>query len=331
MKIGFYSTHEFEKKYIKEANTAEHELLFIEDELSSQTVDKAKGCNVVSLFSSDKANENVLKELKDLGIHFLTTRSAGTDHIDLEAAHDLQIKVANVPEYSPNAIAEHCLALTLAVCRKLKSSIQRIDDYNFALEGQVGTEIQGKTVGICGTGEIGERLAHIFNGFGAKVVLFDAKENPNLKNESWCSYTTKEDLIASSDIISLNLPLNEETDKFIGKDEVENMKKSNILINTGRGRLVDTARVFNALRTEKLGGFGMDVYENEKGIFYEDLSDKNERDALLQSLIAMDNVVVTAHQAFLTDTALRSMMATTFENIKAFKEQSKIKNTVSIS
>ena len=331
MKIAFYSTHEFEKEYIKKANTAEHELIFIDEELSSETIDKANGCNVISLFSSDKTNENILKGLKDLGIRFLATRSAGTDHIDLAAAKKLGIKVANVPEYSPNAIAEHCLAMTLAICRKLKASIHRIDTYNFALEGQVGIEIQGKTVGICGTGEIGERLAHIFNGFRAKVLLFDTVENPILKDESWCKYTTKDDLLKSSDIISLNLPLNEETHKFIGKKELGTMKKSAILINTGRGGLVDTARVFNALRAEKIGGFGMDVYENEKGIFYENLSGEDDKDALLRSLIAMDNVVVTAHQAFLTDTALRNMMTTTFKNIKEFHEDGSQENPVRIS
>ncbi|HEA21862.1 hypothetical protein LCGC14_1328020 [marine sediment metagenome] len=319
MKIAIYSYHDFEEKYIEAANSDKHELIWIEETMTSETLNKAKGCKAVCIFSSDKANEENLTKLKELGVELIATRSAGTDHIDLEAAEDLDIKVVNVPSYSPNAIAEHCIALTLALFRKLKPSFERIGNYNFSLSGQVGTEIRDKTIGICGTGDIGEVLAHLFHGFGAEVLLFDAKKNKALSQKGWAKYVDKNTLLERCDVISLNLPFNEDTDKFIATEELKAMKKTAILINTGRGRLVDTAAVLKALQEDRIAGFGMDVYENEKGIFLKNLSDSKDKDKLLASLIAMNNVVVTSHQAFLTHTALSNMMKTTFESIEAFE------------
>lgn len=318
MRIAIYSCHSFEKEYLKAANRESHELLMIEETLNEDTLKKAKDCSIISIFSSDNANREIIKKLDEMGVELITTRSAGTDHIDLKAAKEFEIKITNVPEYSPNAIAEHCIALTLALYRKLKTSFERIKNYNFSLNGQVGTEIHSKTVGICGTGDIGEVLANLFNGFDAKVLLFDAEENPNLKKKSWAKYVSKDIILEKCDIISLNLPLNKETKGFISAHELNKMKQSTILINTGRGGLVNTKDVHDALKTERISGFAMDVYENEKGIFYEDLSNTPGKDELLLSLIKLDNVVVTAHQAFLTNTALNNMMETTFNNIEAF-------------
>jgi len=328
MKIAVYSHHQFEKEFINKANTNKYGISCTSEELSTENADLAKGCDVVMLFSSDKASKEVLQKFKEMGIGLVVTRSAGTDHIDLQAAEALGIKVANVPSYSPNAIAEHVIALVLALYRKLKTSFSRISNYNFSLDGQVGTEIKEKVFGICGTGDIGEALAFIAKGFGAEILLFDEEENENLHNRSWAKYTTKEDLLKRCDIISLNLPLNEATKNFIAKQELGQMKNSAILINTGRGGLVDTEAVKNALETTTLGGFGMDVYENEKGIFYKDLSDTEEKDRLLESLIARDDVVVTAHQAFLTHTALTNMMETVFESIAAYDEDGKLEYQV---
>jgi len=328
MKIAIYSCHTFEKEYIEAANKDEHELIWVEETLDHNTIEKAKGCSAISIFSSDNTDKKILKKLDKMGVGLIATRSAGTDHIDLEAAEEFDIQISNVPEYSPNAIAEHCIALTLALYRKLKPSFQRIGNYNFSLDGQVGMEINSKTVGICGTGDIGEVLANLFHGFGAKVLLFDAKENPNLRKKSWVEYVEKETIFEQCDIISLNLPLNDDTDGFIAAKELKMIKDSVILINTGRGGLVNTANVYDALKEGKLAGFGMDVYENEKGVFYKDLSENTDKDSLLQSLIEMDNVVVTAHQAFLTETALRNMMETTFKNIQRFEDGADIKNKV---
>ena len=324
MKIAVFSHHQFEKEFINKANTNKYEISCRAEELSIENADFAQGCDVVVLFSSDKASKEVLQKFKEMGIRLVVTRSAGTDHIDLQAAETFGIQVANVPGYSPNAIAEHVIALVLALYRKLKTSFSRISNYNFSLDGQVGSEINGKVFGICGTGDIGEALAFIANGFGAEVLLFDEEENENLNNKSWAEYTSKEDLLKRCDIISLNLPLNEATKNFIAKQELGQMKNSAILINTGRGGLVDTEAVKNALEDTTLGGFGMDVYENEKGIFYKDLSNADEKDSLLESLIARDDVVVTAHQAFLTHTALTNMMETVFESIAAYDEDRKI-------
>lgn len=329
MKIAIYSHHKFEQEFIEDASKKRHELIFTEEKLSSKNVDFAKDCEVVILFSSDKADKEVLKKLDELGISFIATRSAGTDHIDLEAAEEFDIKIANVPTYSPNAIAEHCIALTLALFRKLKTSFERIGNYNFSLDGQVGREINGCVFGICGTGDIGEVLASIAHGFGAKVLLYDAEENPNLKDKSWAEYTSKEDLLERSDIVSLNLPLNDETENFISKKELKSMKNSAILINTGRGGLVQTKAVRYALNQNELAGFGMDVYENEKSIFYKDLSDSNEKDELLMSLTKMENVIVTAHQAFLTDEALSNMMDSVFESIARYDKGEDIQNLIS--
>lgn len=331
MKIAIYSCHPFEKEYIKAANTEDHELIWIENTLDIDSIDKSRSCAAISVFSSDKVNKEILNKLDEFGVGLIATRSAGTDHIDLKAAEEFDIKVANVPEYSPNAIAEHCIALTLALYRKLKPSIERIAHYNFSLEGQVGMEIHSKTVGICGTGDIGEVLANLFHGFGANVLLFDAEKNTNLNDVSWAKYVKKDTILEDCDIISLNLPLNEETKEFISFQELETMKNSAILINTGRGGLVNTGQVYNALREKKIAGFGMDVYENEKGIFYEDLSNDENKDELLTSLIEMDNVVVTAHQAFLTDRALTNMMETTFANIEKFADGDKVENLVTRS
>lgn len=328
MKIAVYSCHSFEKEYIEAANDQTHELLLIEELLDSTTVKKAKNCDAICIFSSDKVDKSILEKLEKWGVGLIATRSAGTDHIDLKTAEELKIMVANVPEYSPNAIAEHCIALTLALYRKLKTSFQRIGNYNFSLEGQVGMEINSKTVGICGTGEIGEVVANLFHGFGAKVLLFDVDKNPNLEKKSWATYVDKSTLLKNCDIISLNLPLNKSTKRFISEKELSKMKKSAVLINTGRGGLVHTQKVYDALKSKNIAGFAMDVYENEKGIFYKDLSDSQKKDKLLTALIKMDNVVVTAHQAFLTATALSNMMDTTFKSIEAFENGKKIKNLV---
>ncbi len=330
MKIAIYSCRSFEMKYLKEANTQNHETLLIEKPLNKESVKKAKGCTAVSVFSSDKIDKEILQQLADLDIGLITTRSAGINHIDLKAADKLGIKITNVPEYSPHAIAEHCIALTLAIFRKLKRSFDRIKDYNFDLSGQVGLEIHDKKVGICGTGDIGEVLANLFQGFGASIYLFDVEKNPELSNRSWANYVDKKTLLKECDIISLNLPLNKETHHFITEEDLNYMKKSAILINTGRGGLVNTKQVFKALQEKKIAGFGMDVYENEGEMFYEDHSKDEDKDELLIALIAMDNVVVTAHQAFLTKTALENMMRTTFENLEAFNEGKDLENKVSV-
>lgn len=328
MKIAIFSCRSFEMKYLKEANTNNYQILLIEKSLNKESVREAKGCTAISIFSSDKIDKEMLKNLVDLDIGLITTRSAGTNHIDLKAAEKLGIKITNVPEYSPHAIAEHCIALTLAIYRKLKRSFERVKDYNFDLSEQVGTEIYDKKVGICGTGEIGEVLANLFQGFGASIYLFDIEKNLELSNKSWATYVDKETLLKECDIISLNLPLNKETHHFITENDLNYMKKSAILINTGRGGLVDTKQVYEALQNKKIAGFGMDVYENEEKMFYEDHSKDEDKDELLMALIAMDNVLVTAHQAFLTKTALENIMRTTFENLEAFYEDKELENKV---
>ena len=328
MKVAIFSCHNFERPYLENANSEKFDFVFIEEKLNANTVGKAEDCKAIALFSTDNADRETLSKLKEFGVQLITTRSAGTDHIDLEAAQDLGLTVANVPEYSPNAIAEHCIALTLALYRKLKPSFQQIANYNFDLDGLVGHEIQGKKVGICGTGDIGERVAKLFRGFDAKIFLFDAEKNENLSGEEWCSYVPKNEIFENCDIISLNLPLNEETEYFVSEAQLKRMSKDSILLNTGRGKLVDTEAVLKALKDNSISGFAMDVYEYEKGLFYNDCSDSKNKDKLLQKLIDNKKTVVTAHQAFLTDKALSNMMDTTIKNIDQFNSGSKLDNNL---
>lgn len=328
MKVAIYSCHDFEWPFIETANIDGHDLRRIEDKLDGNTLDKSKGCEIVSIFSSDNANRENLEHLQSMGTRLIATRSAGTDHIDIDAARELGLQVVNVPEYSPNAIAEHCIALNLALYRKLGPSFDRIKNYNFSLKGQVGYEIRSRTVGICGTGDIGERLSVLYQGFGANILLFDADRNQGLVENGRAEYVDKQELLEKSDIISLNLPLNDSTENFITANELESMKESAILINTGRGGLVNTQDVLEALQNKNIAGFAMDVYEHEKNMFYKDLSDASERDGLLTALIERDNVVVTAHQGFLTETALGNMMDTVFDSIRAFEKGNDLEHSI---
>lgn len=328
MKIAIFSAHDFEIPFLEKANNKHYEMVFVPEKLSEKTVKKAQGCTIACIFSSDDAGEPIIRALAELGVQHIATRSAGFNHIDLATALESDISVTHVPEYSPNAIAEHCIALILALQRKLIPSYERIRNYNFSLNGLIGSELHRKTVGVMGTGTIGYCLIKILNGFGATVLAFDAKENPHVLELGEVRYVAKETLYANSDIISLNLPLNAETENIINDDALGQMKNGVILVNAGRGKLVDTQAVIHALKTEKVGGFGMDVYEHEEGFFYEDHSNEIFKDDIFARLLTFKNVIVTAHQAFLTDTALEQIASTTMNNIQEFIEDKELKNKV---
>lgn len=328
MKIAVYSAHDFEVPFLKAANNNEYNLRFISAKLNEQTVSQSKGCDVVAVFSSDDVSKKVLNKLHEYGVKFVTTRSAGFNHIDLETAESHGISVTNVPGYSPNAIAEHCLALMLAISRKLIPSYERIRNYDFSLNGLVGSELSTKTIGIMGTGNIGYRLIRILRGFGCNILAYDANKNTEITKMDEVEYVELNTLLAKSDIISLNLPLNEETEHIINTKAIEKMRKGVILINAGRGKLVDTKAVVDALKSEKIGGFGMDVYEREDGFFYEDHSNQVFKDDLFARLLTFKNVVVTAHQAFLTETALEEIAVTTMQNVHDFEHGNTLENEV---
>ncbi len=317
-KIAIYSTHPFEKPHLFEANKNQFELSFIDKALTVATVALSAGCCGIAVFTSDDASAKVLELLKEQGIQFIAARSAGYDHIDINKATELGIKVANVPAYSPNAIAEHAVALMLALDRHLVQSDRKIKKNDFSIEELKGFNLQGKTAGIIGTGKIGAVVCKILNGFGCKLLGYDIKEDEALVKDYGLKYVSMDTLCRQSDIITLHTPLNESTTYMIDAGTISMMKEGVMLINTSRGKLMNTAEVIKALHSGKIGYLGIDVYEHEKGLFFHDHSQKGIKDEMLLTLINMDNVIITAHHAFLTKEALKNIADTTLTNIEYF-------------
>lgn len=318
MKIAVFSFHEFERPFLDAANDGQHELKYIESSLSANTAILAHDCEVVSVFTNDDVSAKVLTLLHQQGVRYLALRSAGFNHVDLDEAKALGMKVARVPAYSPYAIAEHTVALMLALNRKLIRANQRVRDMNFSLNGLTGFDMNGKTVGVIGTGKIGQILIKILHGFGCHILAMDINEHQDLKSAYGVEYTSVEEICRQSDIISLQVPLNEHTRYLINEKTIALMKKGVMLINTSRGALVNTKAVIQGLKARHIGAFGMDVYEEEEGLFFEDHSGDILQDDTIARLMTFPNVLITAHQAFLTDTALGNIADTTLENINAF-------------
>ena len=329
MKIAFFDTHPFEKKAFDIANSKnEHEFFYIEPRLTESTALLAKGFVCVCAFANDRLNASVLEILKNGGTQFLALRSAGYNHVDLVAAKRLGIKVARVPEYSPYAIAEHVVALIQTLNRKTHKAYNRVREGNFSLNGLVGFDLHGKTVGIIGTGRIGVALARIMTGFGCTVLLNDLKTNDNIASELGCSYTSVDEIFKRSDIISLHIPLTPQTRHFIDDESLAKMKKGVMLINTGRGALIDSRALINALKSSHVGSAGLDVYEEEEGVFFQDLSGQILSDDVLARLLTFPNVLITSHQGFLTHEALGNIAETTLQNISEFASGKALSNEV---
>lgn len=330
MKTAVYSIHNFEKEYLQKANAEVHDLVLLEPSLSESTVALAKGCDAISLFTGDDANSTVLEELYKIGIKYIALRSAGFNHVDMKKANELKIKVARVPAYSPYAIAEHTVALMLVLNRKIIRAHHRIMDLNFSLDGLVGFDMNGKTVGIIGTGKIGCVLARILHGFGCQILAFDENENKELAEQYGVQYTDCISLCEQSDIITLHIPLTDRTKYIIDTDCIDKMKQGVMLINTSRGGLVNTKAVIDALKVKKIGAFGIDVYEEEEGLFFEDRSEEILQDDVIARLMTFKNVLITSHQAFLTDTALRNIAETTILNLNNFNKGKSSNNEINI-
>ncbi|MDZ4709635.1 MAG: 2-hydroxyacid dehydrogenase [Saprospiraceae bacterium] len=330
MKVAFYSLHKFEKDFFLRAAHSKHELKFIDAPLSRDTVQLATGCRGACIFVNDDGSASILHDLKQIGLEFLVLRSSGFNHVDLKAAAKLGIRIARVPEYSPHAIAEHSLALMLTLNRKLIRAHQRIMDLNFSLDGLVGFDMNGKTVGIIGTGKIGRVAAKILNGFGCRILAYDVVENEELKRTCSVTYTDLETLYKQADIISLHVPLSEKTKYMINSSAIKLMKSGVMLINTSRGLLVNTKDVIDALKTGHIGSLGLDVYEEEEGLFFEDHSDDILQDDTIARLLSFRNVLITSHQAFLTDTALINIADTTIQNLDCFENKEPCKNEILI-
>lgn len=322
MKTAIFSTCDFDKKFLSSANQPYgYEFTFFEASLNEQTVGLAKGFSAVSCFVTDKLNAEVLRLLSQQGIKFIALRSAGFNNIDMKAAHQHGITVARVPAYSPHAVAEFAVGLILSLNRKIHRAYNRIREHNFSLEGLLGFDLYGKTVGIIGTGKIGSVFSQIMRGFGVTLLGHDPIENP-ICLENGLKYISLEELYRQSDIISLHCPLTENTRHLINNAALEKMKKGVMLINTGRGALVDTKALITALKTGKIGALAIDVYEEEEGLFFHDLSTEIIQDDVFSRLQTFPNVLITGHQAFFTQEALTRIAETTLKNIWQFEHGS---------
>ncbi len=329
MKIAFFDSHPFERVAFELANSDKHnQIHFLETRLQESTAALAAGFPCVCVFANDRLNAEVLTILKSGGTELLALRSAGFNHVDLNAAKRLGIRVVRVPEYSPYAIAEHVVAMIQTLNRKTHKAYNRVREGNFSLNGLVGFDLHGKTIGIVGTGRIGKVLAKIMTGFGCRVLLHDLQEDSKFSSEHQCGYTTTEKLFREADIISLHLPLNPKTKHFINSTSLSQMKKGVMLINTGRGALIDTTALIEALKTGHIGYAGLDVYEEEEGVFFQDLSGQILNDDHLARLMTFPNVLITSHQGFLTNEALKNIAETTLSNVLSFEKGEVLTNQV---
>ena len=329
MNVIIYSTRKFEKEHLEKA-LATHHVRMLDTRLTLETAGLAQGSEAVSIFVNDNASAEVLQKLKDAGVRYLALRSAGFNHVDLAAASRLGIRVARVPEYSPPAIAEHTVALMLALNRKIVRAHNRVRDLNFSLDGLTGFDMRGKIVGIIGTGKIGRVVAAILNGFGCKLLAFDPIESDELKNKYEVTYTDLDTLFSKADIITLHLPLTKESRYLINKEGIAQMKHGVMLINTSRGALVNTRDVIAGLKSGKIGFFGIDVYEEEGGLFFEDHSEDILQDDVIARLMTFQNVLITSHQAFLTREALEEIATTTNYNLACWERGQDSKNELRV-
>lgn len=314
VKIAVFDAKKTDIDYFNAANYNEkYEINFFGEKLNPQTVRLAAGYDVVCIFTNDIADEAVLTKLAGEGVKLVALRCAGYNNVDLAAAHK-KIPVVNVPSYSPYSVAEHAMAMLLTSVRRIHKAYNRTKEFNFDIDDLVGFELHGKTVGVIGTGKIGKKFINICKGFGMKVIAYD--KFPDEKSN--IDYVDKEDLFKESDIISIHCPLTNLTKHIINKNSISKMKKGVVIINTSRGGLVDSDALLEGLLSKKIGAVCLDVYEDESNIFFHDLSNHIMRDDVLARLLSMPNVIITSHQAFLTDEALKNIADTTFKNINEF-------------
>ena len=329
MNIAFFSTKKYDQDFFDSTNTDfNHQLTFFETGLNEHTASLTKDFNAVCVFVNDDLNAATIDQLAKNGIQLIALRCAGFNNVDLKAAAEKNIKVVRVPAYSPQAVAEHAVALILTLNRKTHKAYNRVRENNFSLEKLTGFNLYGKTVGVIGTGIIGQCFAKIMLGFGCKVLAYDIKPNEELKS-SGVEYVELEKLLKASDIISLHCPLNEHTHHLIDGNAFEKMKDGAMLINTGRGALIDTSAVVEALRSEKLGYLGIDVYEQESGLFFNDLSETVNKDDDFLRLMSFPNVLITGHQGFFTKEALEQIAQVTLQNLTDFEKGAALENEVS--
>ncbi|MEA5601944.1 2-hydroxyacid dehydrogenase [Nostoc sp. UHCC 0252] len=315
MKVAVFSTKVYDRKFLSGANSStQHELVFFEPRLNRDTAILAAGFPAVCVFVHDQVDAPTLELLASRGTRLVVLRCAGFNNVDLQAAADLGITVVRVPAYSPYGVAEHAVGLILSLNRKIHRAYNRVREGNFSLDGLLGFNLHNRTVGIVGTGKIGLILGQIMKGFGCNLLAYDVYRNPELEALGG-KYVELPELFANSDIISLHCPLTPETHHLINHEAIEQIKPGVMLINTSRGALIDTQAVIEGLKSGKIGYLGVDVYEQESELFFEDLSGEIIQDDIFQRLTTFPNVLITGHQAFFTAEALHNIAETTFANI----------------
>jgi D-lactate dehydrogenase len=318
MRVAFFNAKPYDRRFFEAVNTDHgHRITFLEPRLSRETAPLAEGVEAVCAFVNDSLDRAVLATLAAGGTRLIALRSAGFNHVDLAAAAEFELTVVRVPAYSPDSVAEHTVGLMLALDRRIHRAHARVREGNFALDGLLGRELRTRTVGIVGTGKIGAAVARIMHGFGCRILASDVFENPDL-DALGVEYVPRDVLFAGSDIITLHCPLTPETVHMIGERSIGLMRPGVMLINTSRGALVDTPAAIEALKEGRIGSMGLDVYEEEADLFFEDLSDRVIQDDVFSRLLTFPNVIVTGHQAFFTEEALRAIAETTLESISAF-------------
>ncbi|MBQ5939991.1 2-hydroxyacid dehydrogenase [Massilia sp. AB1] len=328
MKTAVFSARRYDKSMLADANRdAGHELVFFEDRLSAATAPLAAGCEAVCVFVNDSVDAEVLAILATQGTRLVATRSTGYNQIDTAAAAQHGIAVVRVTDYSPYSVAEFAVGLLLAVNRKIARASARTRDGNFDLEGLMGFDLHGKTVGVIGTGKIGAIFARIMLGFGCTVLGYDPY--PSAAFEALgARYVPVGELLSRSDVVSLHCPLTEQTRHIVNGDSLARAKRGSVLINTSRGGLIDTEAAIGALKTGQLGGLAIDVYEQEANLFFQDLSSTIICDDVIQRLVSFPNVIVTGHQAFFTVEAIGQIMQTTIASLTAFERGEELVNRV---
>lgn len=330
MRIAVFSTKPYDQRFLEAACAGTgHRLTFFEARLSVQTCELAAGADAVCAFVNDDVGADVLAALGARGIRLVVLRSAGFNNVDLEAAKRLEMTIARVPAYSPHAVAEYTLALILTLNRMTHRAYNRVREGNFALEGLLGFDLADKTVGVVGTGKIGEVMCRILIGLGCRVIAFDPQPNPTCLGMG-VTYLPVEDLFSASDIITLHCPLTPATRHLVNEAALRRMKRGVMLINTSRGAVIDTQAVLQGLKDGVIGYLGLDVYEEEADLFFEDLSARFIDDDVFARLLTFPNVLMTGHQAFFTKEALTNIAETTIANVTAFERTGRAAHEVSI-
>lgn len=324
-KIAFFDTKNYDISTFGKYSD-KYDISFFEDRLSIDTVERTKGFDAVVVFVNDKLTKEVIDKLVSFNVKMIALRCAGFNNVDIKSAHH-RIRIARVPAYSPYAVAEHATALLLSLNRKIHKAYARTREFNFSLNGLTGFDMNGKTVGIIGTGRIGQIFTKIARGFGMNVLGYDLYPNPNADID----YVSLDELLKQSDIISIHIPLNDSTRKLINDNTISKMKDGVILLNTSRGEIIETNALVKALKSGKIRGAGLDVYEEEANVFFEDKSQTIIDDDTLRILLSFPNVILTSHQAFLTHEALSNIALVTIQNLDEFFNNLPLTNEICLT